>query len=46
MKILKRVFFQVVKKGLVRIHQGHCNPWLGLVNNTILKTGFVLKVWI
>jgi len=34
------------EKGLVRIHQGHCNLWLELVNNIILKTNLVLKMWI
>jgi hypothetical protein len=33
------------EKGLVRIHQGHCNIWLELVKNTILKISLVLKVW-
>jgi hypothetical protein len=33
------------KKGSIRIHQGHCNIWLGLVNNIILKTGLVHEVW-
>jgi hypothetical protein len=32
------------EKGLVRIHQGHCNIWLELVKNTILKISLVLKV--
>jgi hypothetical protein len=32
---------QVVKKGLVMIYQGHCNFWLELVKNTILKTSLV-----
>jgi hypothetical protein len=32
------------EKGLMRIHQGHCNLWLGLVKNIILKTSLVLKV--
>jgi len=34
----------VVKKGVVRIRQGHCNLWLGLIKNTILKTDLVLDV--
>ena len=32
------------EKDLVRIHQGHCNLWLELVKNTILKTSLVLEV--
>jgi hypothetical protein len=32
------------EKGLVRIHQRHCNLWFGLVKNMILKIGLMLKV--
>jgi hypothetical protein len=33
----------MVKKHLVRIFQGHCNLWLELVKNTILKTDLALQ---
>ena len=32
------------EKGLVMIYQGHCNTWLGLVKNTIIKIGLVIEV--
>jgi hypothetical protein len=36
----------VVKKSLVRTHQGHYNLWLELVKNTILKTDVITYFWI
>jgi len=32
------------EKGLVMIYHGHYNIWLGLVKNTIFKTGLVIEV--
>jgi len=40
-KNLEKGISKVVKKGLVMIYQEHCNLWLELVKNTMLKTSLV-----